>query len=161
MLTPDHRLVAVKDQREAGYSGFSSVSDYNLYCYQAASVRAVKEGVPYYEMARSMVARTGKYTCRPPEQSSWDRGKIYRSMGREGIKIISRDPVTYFLIHARGMVRTLIDPGVTEYLIMFKRYSWSGGLLGQLLIRVVCHVQRLRRHHAIFFFCLLTLTGYI
>jgi hypothetical protein len=73
------------------------------------------------------------YLQNHPEQSSWNRGKIYRSMGRGGMKIISRDPVAYVLIHANGMVRTLIDPGVTEYLIMFKRYSWSGGLLGQVL----------------------------
>ena len=68
-----------------------------------------------------------------PEQTSWDRGKIYRFMGEEGMKIILREPVTYVLIHVKGMVRTLIDPGVTEYLIIFKHYAWRGGLLGQIL----------------------------
>ena len=151
----------LRNQREAGYSGFSSVSDYNLYCYQAASVRAVQEGVPYYEMQRRMGCPDRKiYLQNHPEQSSWDRGKIYRSMGREGIKIISRDPVTYFLIHARGMVRTVIDPGVTEYLIMFKRYSWSGGLLGQLLDQgLFVTFKGFAGTMPISFFALLTLTG--
>ena len=121
----------VRNYREAGYSGFSSVSDYNLYCYQAASVLAVHEGIPDYEMQHSMGC-PGKVR-KQPEQSSLDRGGIYRLMGREGMKIILREPATYFLIHVKGMLRTLIDPGMSEYLIMFKQYSWPGGLFGQIL----------------------------
>jgi len=127
-------LWQLRNHRVADYSGFSSVPDYNLYCYQAASVRAIQEGMPYYEMQRSMGCPDKKiYYQNHPEQASWDRGKIYRSMGREGMKTISGNPVTYFLIHAKGMLRTFIDPGVTEYLILFKHYSWSGGLLGRIL----------------------------
>ena len=150
-----------RNQRQADYSGFSSVSAYNLYCYQAASVRAIQEGVPYYKMQRSMGCPDKKiYLQNHPEQTSWDRGKIYRSMKREGLEIISREPVTYFLIHVKGMLRTLIDPGVTEYLILFKHYSWSGGLLGQILDQgLFVTFKDFARSMPIFFVSLLTLTG--
>jgi 4-amino-4-deoxy-L-arabinose transferase-like glycosyltransferase len=154
-------LWQLRNERETGYSGFSSVSDYNLYGYQAASVRAIQERVPYYEMQRSMGCPDKKiYLQNHPEQSYWDRGKIYHSMGREGLKIITREPVTYLLIHAKGIVRTLIDPGITEYLIMFKRHSWSGGLLGQALDQgLFVTFKDFARTMPIFFFGLLTLLG--
>lgn len=154
-------LWQLRNERQADYSGFSSVSDYNLYCYQAASVRAIQERVPYYEMQRSMGCPDKKiYLQNHPEQTSWDRGKIYRFMGREGMKIISREPVTYFIIHAKGMLRTLIDPGVTEYLILFKHYPWSGGLLGQILDRgLFVTFMGFARTTPIFFLGLLTFMG--
>jgi 4-amino-4-deoxy-L-arabinose transferase-like glycosyltransferase len=154
-------LWQLRNQRETGYSGFSSVSDYNLYCYQAASVRAVQERVPYYEMQRSMGCPDKEiYLRNHPEQTSWGRGKIYHFMGREGLQIITRKPVTYLLIHAQGMVRTLIDPGITEYLIMFKRYSWTGGLLGQVLDQgLLATFKGFARTMPIFFFLSLTLMG--
>ncbi len=81
----------LRNHREAGYSGFSSVSDHNLYCYQAASVLAVQQGIPYYEMQHSMGCPDEDiYLRKHPEQSSWGKGAIYRSMGREGMRIILR-----------------------------------------------------------------------
>jgi len=154
-------LWQLRNQKEAGYWGLSSVSDYTLYCYNAASVRAIQEGVPYYEMQRNMGCPDRKvYLQNHPEQTSWDRGKIYHSMGREGMKIISREPVTYFLIHAKGMLRTLIDPGVTEYLILLKHYPWSGGLLGQILDQgLFVTFMSFVRTAPIFFLGLLTFMG--
>lgn len=154
-------LWQVRNYRETGYSGFSSVFDYNLYCYQAASVLAVREGIPYYEMQHSMGCPDNDiYLWKHPEQSSWDRGKTYRSMGREGMKIILREPATYFLIHVKGMLRTLIDPGISEYLIMVKQYSWSGGLLGQILDQgLFVTITSFARTTPVFFFSMMTLLG--
>ena len=76
------------------------------------------------------------------------------------MEIISREPVTYFIIHVKGMLRTLIDPGVTEYLILFKHYQWSGGLLGQILDQgLFVTFKGFTRSMPIFFVSLLTLTG--
>jgi len=154
-------LWQLRNYREAGYSGFSSVSDYNLYCYQAASVLAVQQGIPYYEMQHSMGCPDKDiYLRKHPEQSSWDRGKIYRSMGREGMKIILRDPATYCLIHVKGMVRTIIDPGVSEYLIMFNHYSWSGGLLGQILDHgLFATIKELARTTPVFLLSMMAVLG--
>ena len=151
----------LRNYREAGYSGFSSVSDYNLYCYQAASVLSVQRGIPYYEMQNSMGCPDKNiYLREHPEQSSWDRGKIYRSMGREGMSIILKEPATYFLIHVKGMLRTFIDPGVSEYLIMFKRYSWSGGLLGQILDQgLFVTIKGFARTTPVFFFSMMAVSG--
>ena len=152
-------LWQLRNLRQADYSGFSSVSDYNLYCYQAASLRAVQERVPYYEMQQSMGCPDEKiYLQNHPEQSSWDRGKIYHSMGKEGLQIILGKPVTYLFIHAEGIVRTLIDPGITEYFIMLKRYPWSGGLLGQVLDQgLLATLNGFTRTMPTFFFCLFIL----
>jgi hypothetical protein len=59
--------------------------------------------------------------------------QIYRFMRNEGMRIILREPATYFLIHIKGMFRTAFDPGVTEYLFMFNKYSRHHGLFGQIL----------------------------
>jgi hypothetical protein len=120
----------LRNEREAGYRGFSTISAYYTYCYQAASVLAVDEKVPYYKKQHDMGCPDRQiYLQNHPEQKGWDRGRIYSFMQKEGIKIILREPFTYFLIHVKGMFRTLVDPGVTEYLFLFKQYSWSRGCL--------------------------------
>jgi hypothetical protein len=128
-----------------GYSGFSAVSDVSLYCYQGASLLAVEAGVPFNEMQQKMGCPDRSiYLQNHPDQHDWDRKKIYEYMGKEGVRIITGHPLKYMIIYVKGMVRTLIDPGSTEYLIFFKLYPRSGALLSEILdkgfIRVIQNV---------------------
>jgi 4-amino-4-deoxy-L-arabinose transferase-like glycosyltransferase len=155
-------LWQLRNYRETGYSGFSSVADYDLYCHHAASVLAIHEGIPYSKMQHSLGCPDKNiYLQRHPEQSQWDRGKIYRSMASEGMRIILGEPATYFLIHVKGMLRTLLDPGVSEYLILFKRYSWYGGLLDQILDRgLFVTIKDFANTMPFFFISMMIITGF-
>jgi hypothetical protein len=117
-----------------GYSGFSTVSDVSLYCYQGASLLAVEAGVPFNEMHQKMGCTDGSiYLQKHPEQQDWDQKKTYEYMRREGFRIIMAHPVDYTITYVKGIVRTLIDPGSTEYLIFFKLYPKAGALLSEIL----------------------------
>ncbi len=58
------------------------------------------------------------------------------------------------------MIRTIIDPGISEYLIMFNHYSWSGGLLGQILDQgLFVTIKGFARTTPVFFFSMITILG--
>jgi hypothetical protein len=124
----------VRNFTTTGYSGFSSVSDVSLYCYQSASLLAAEAGMPFNEMQQKMSCTDRSiYLQNHPEQQDWDQKKIYEYMRREGVRIIMAHPLDYTITYVKGIVRTLIDPGATEYLIFFKLYPRSGALLSEIL----------------------------
>lgn len=124
-------LWQIRNKAETGYTGFSAITDINLYFYQGASVIAVRQGVPYYEMQNKMGYRDKEvYFLNHPEQRLWNQSKRYQYMRKEGIRILRNDPFLYSKIHLKGIIRTLLDPGAIEYLKLYKLYPESGGLLG-------------------------------
>jgi len=162
-------LWQLRNWREAGYPGFSAISDINMYYYIGASVLAAREGVPYYDMQNRMMGlyqeerrHGGKqglgqqhfgvdddlYIQLHPEQRDWTRAEKYRYIGREGRRIVLEHPVLYARIHLAGIVRTLIDPTAIDYLKHFHLYPHKGGLLGVLvtkgLVRTVLSLARER-----------------
>ena len=127
-------LWQIRNMIETGYSGFSAITDTNLYFYQGASVLAVQQGISFYEMQDQMGYRDREvYLANHPEQRSWSQGRRYRYMRKQGIKILTQYPATYLGIHLKGMLRTLLGPGATEYLKLFKLYPESGGLPGVIV----------------------------
>ena len=156
-------LWQLRNWREAGYPGFSAISDINMYYYLGASVLAAREGVPFNDMQTRMGffkeerRHGGKvgagvdddlYIQLHPEQRDWTRAEKYRYIGREGRRIVLEHPVLYARIHLDGIVRMLIDPTATEYLQYFHLYPRNGGLLGELvtkgLVRTVLSLARER-----------------
>ncbi|MFQ5901745.1 MAG: ArnT family glycosyltransferase [Thermodesulfobacteriota bacterium] len=142
-------LWQLRNKIETGYSGFSAITDINLYFYQGASVLAAKQGISYYEMQDRMGYHdTETYLSNHPDQVEWSQNKKYEYMRKEGIKIVINNPFVYSTIHLKGMFRTLFDPGAIEYLKMFRLYPESGGLLGVIidkgLVRTLIHLIRER-----------------
>jgi len=133
----------VRNGLETGYSGFSAIAEKNLYFYKAASVVAADEGRSYYAVQKSMgYMDDSTYARNHPEQAGWSRAEKLEYMGKEGLRIIVHRPLTYAGIHLKGMLRTILDPGATEYLRLFKRYPRSGGLLGTIIDRGVLATAR-------------------
>ena len=130
-------LVAAWQVRNAvrtGYRGFSAVTDLNLYFYQGASVVAAEQNSSYYKVQKEMgYGNETAYLKRHPEQKDWSPRQRYRYLRRQGGQILHSHPGTYATIHAKGMARTLLDPGAFEYLKLFKLYPQSGGLLGTVV----------------------------
>lgn len=129
-------LWQIRNKVETGYSGFSAITDVNLYFYQGASVLAVKEGIPYHEMQNQMGYRDVEiYFQNHPDQREWDESKIYEHMRKQGIEVVLGNPLTYSIIHLKGMLRVLLDPGAMAYLKLFGLYPKVGGLLGIIIDR--------------------------
>jgi hypothetical protein len=142
----------LRNGHSAGYFGFSSVSDYNLYFYQAASVLAVERGVPYYSIREQLGAENPSvYFENHPEQRQWTRGEVSSYQRREGLRVLFRNPFQYAVIHLKGMLRMLLDPGV-EYLKMFGMYPRSGGLLGRIIDQGLIQTVILLRRESPFVF---------
>jgi hypothetical protein len=137
----------VRNSVVAGYSGFSAIADKNIYFYKGAATLAAAQGRSYYDLQREMgYMRDETYFQNHPEQRTWQDGRRFEYMRKEGIRILRDHPLTYAALHAKGMMRALLDPGAIDYLKFFKRYPRSGGMLGEIVDEGLPHtVLRLAR----------------
>lgn len=126
----------IRNKIETGYPGFSAAAEESLYYWDAASVLAVANGIPIDEMKNQMGFYDEEiYFRKFPNQRGWERSEILRSMGKEGLAIILNNPATYSVLVSNGILRTLLDPGATEYLRMFRLYPEAGGLVDLFIER--------------------------
>jgi 4-amino-4-deoxy-L-arabinose transferase-like glycosyltransferase len=127
-------LWQVRNKMETGYSGFSGISSINLYFYSAASVLAAKQHVPWVEMQNRLGYQDERiYFQRHPEQKAWPLAQRLDFMSREAACILLSNPFTYARIHFEGILRSIFDPGSTDFLKFFDLYPKQGGLLGVLV----------------------------
>lgn len=112
----------VRNYVKTGYSGFAAVSDYNLYCYNGASVIAKQKGIAFEEMSEQLGCNNpAKYLNFHPEQQTWNQSEIYRYMGKEGKKMIMSHTWDASIVHLEGTIRTLIETPAKLYLKRFTR----------------------------------------
>jgi len=112
----------IRNYVKTGYSGFSAVSDYNLYCYNGLSVIAKQEKITYEEMAEQFGCNNPvNYLKFHPEQQKWSQSKIYRYMGKQGKKMIMRNTWYASIIHLEGTIRTLVETPAKLYIKRFTR----------------------------------------
>ena len=120
----------LRNKIETGYSGFSAASPLSLYYWDAAYVLAVVEDTPYLEMRRQMGYGDQEALFRNfPEIRGAEISERYAAMGRAGMEIILGNLGIYSGLVARGLVQSLLDPGATELMRMFRLYPEAGGLL--------------------------------
>ncbi|MDP9193588.1 MAG: glycosyltransferase family 39 protein [Acidobacteriota bacterium] len=103
----------------AGYTGFSTLMARAVYVSAGASVVAQREHRPYEDVRQELLRRAD---VRGPTADP-------KSYAREGVSLVATDPFAYAKIHVKGMLRTLFDPGATEYLRMFGLYSEGGSAM--------------------------------
>jgi Dolichyl-phosphate-mannose-protein mannosyltransferase len=143
-------LWQLRNWREAGYPGFSTVASLNMYYYLGASVLAARESVPFYDMQ----TRLGW----PVNEEDWTRAEKHRYIGREGRRIVLEHPVLYARIHLDGIMRMLLDPSGTECLKYFQLYPQHGGLQGVMVDKgLVRTVVIMAREHPLLFWSNLVL----
>ncbi|MEG4454956.1 hypothetical protein [Microcoleus sp. N9_A1] len=112
----------VRNYVKTGYSGFAAVSDYNLYCYNGASVIAKQNKITFEEMSEQLGCNNrAKYLKFHPEQQTWSQSEIYRYMGKEGKKMIMSHTWDASIVHLEGTLRTLIETPAKLYLKRFTR----------------------------------------
>jgi 4-amino-4-deoxy-L-arabinose transferase-like glycosyltransferase len=102
----------------ANYKAFSSAQDWNLYFMSAATVQAKLEHRNSSEVMVEWGATTSieDYLRTHPEQRTWPEAEIARFWRSEAKRIILPHLLTYAVIHAKGCVRVIFNPGVTEVL---------------------------------------------
>ena len=110
-----------RNKIETGYSGFSAISDQNLYFYVGGAILAKKHGVRLSQQLENMgygVPET--YFSLHPEQRSWSRDEVYRYRGKEGLKLVLENPWTFFRLGAENAMTTLRETGATDLLDLVK-----------------------------------------
>ncbi|MGB6063218.1 MAG: glycosyltransferase family 39 protein [Desulfomonilaceae bacterium] len=111
----------VRNKIEAGYPGFSAISDQNLYFYVGGEILAKKNGItPPEERKRMGYGEPATYFSLHPEQRTWSRNQIYRYRAKEGIKLAEDNPWTFFKLFVQTTIETLRETGATELLQMVK-----------------------------------------
>jgi 4-amino-4-deoxy-L-arabinose transferase-like glycosyltransferase len=111
----------VRNRVETGYSGFSAISDQNLYFYVGGGILAEKNGIDMADQLTNMgygVPET--YLKLHPEQRTWSRAEIYRYRGKEGVKWVVENLRTFFKLAVENTITTLRETGTTDLLDMFK-----------------------------------------
>lgn len=143
----------VRNRVETGYGGFSAVSDAALYYYHGAAVEAASSGESYYDVRRRMCS--GEDPRRPaidPGPARPATPQRYAGMAAEGLAIIRAHPMAFGAIYAKGLARTLLDPGAADWLKYLGFYREGGGLLGETVDRGLARtvLSLPRRHPGVF-----------
>jgi 4-amino-4-deoxy-L-arabinose transferase-like glycosyltransferase len=115
LLAPWH----VRNRMLTGYAGFSSLMDRAVFLSAGGSIVARREHRPYEEVRQEMLRRA---RIRAP----LDDPSRFKRIRREGVALVASDPFGYARTHAKGTLRTMFDPGATEYFRLLGMYS-SGG----------------------------------
>ncbi len=93
----------------AGYPGFATVSDYNLYFCSAAAVEAKVDHVSFAELNDAR-----QYLQRHPEQRTWTPAQISIFQTKSAQRVLSQHAFSYIPIHLKGSLVVLFDPGIAE-----------------------------------------------
>jgi 4-amino-4-deoxy-L-arabinose transferase-like glycosyltransferase len=111
-----------RNWRVGRYAGFSTVTEYALFISVGGSIVSQRENAPFVSVRAERAERT-------PREATSDEALTYSAMRADGLRLLRSSPLAYGLTHARGVVRTLLDPGAIEYLRLFGLYPEAGGVL--------------------------------
>jgi len=126
----------LRNKTLTGYPGFSASGESLLYFYHAAAVRAQAEGGSFFTTQKQMGWYDPEiYLQQHPEQRAWSAARRYNAMAKEALDIIVNHPREYLNVYAKGVFRTIFDPGAAEYLRLFKLYPEPAADPGQRGIR--------------------------
>lgn len=105
-----------RNYERTGYAGFTSLMDHMLYLSAGGSVVAQREHRPFESVRRELLTREKL-------RAEGENGERNARIRREGAHLLASNPLGYAITHAKGMARTLFDPGATEYLRFLGVYS--------------------------------------
>lgn len=130
----------VRNVAVAGYMGISAASDYILYFYPAAAVKAKSEHKSFSQVQGEFgyggewgYVDNKRYFQKHAEQRTWSQSQIFQFEHTQAQRIISRHLLSFFIIQLEGCAIMLFDPGVTDLLKVVRLYPESGGLLTRVV----------------------------
>jgi hypothetical protein len=144
----------VRNYRQTGYLGFSSIADESMYFYDAAATIAKQKGISFQSVQDEWgYLSDQQYVKYHPEQATWTDGERFAFMGREGRRLILKSPRIYAGIRLRGIGFLMLEPGAVNWSKTFKKYPADGGLLHQIVDSgLLSGVEVLRTKYAFTFY---------
>jgi hypothetical protein len=123
-------LWRARNKMVSGYSGFSSVFSDDMYCNTAASVLAASWHVSYVAVQNRLGCYDlGIYFRDHPQQRKEAVGTIIKYERDHAMLIFLHNPIIFARTYLAGVIRTVFDPGSTEFVRFFDFYPKEGGLL--------------------------------
>jgi 4-amino-4-deoxy-L-arabinose transferase-like glycosyltransferase len=124
----------VRNSIVAGYRGFSSIAEKELYFYLAAGVQANLQHRDFEQVQKDLGFHDeAKYLAAHPGQLAWTRAQRFAFMRRDALHTIASHPILYARLHLTGMAVVLFVPPAIDYLRLFNLYPEHGGLLGKVV----------------------------
>ena len=102
----------MRNYKLTGYSGFSTISDHNLYFYNAGMLLAATSNLPYAQIQTQMTEDLDRLTI----QNQWQQRDIGAYKRQEAVRIISAHPIQFASVMLRGTFFTIIGSNSAEYL---------------------------------------------
>ncbi len=120
----------VRNDKIAGYAGFSAITDFNLYFYFGAAVKAKLEHKSLSLTQQELgYGSEDVYFRAHPEQRNWPQARVFQFQNAESRRIISQHWLSLWQIYVRGCTVVLLDPAATALLKLLRLYPENGGLL--------------------------------
>lgn len=117
-------LWEIRNKAATGYAEFSALRDFNIYFNSAAGLLALQKKRPYAEVHVEMgYMDLEQYFKYHPDQRTWNESERFNYMKKEGLRIIRDDLWAYAVLHGKGMLRVLLDPGMVKLFKLFKLES--------------------------------------
>src|SRR5258708_3517288 len=108
---------SLRNSYVAGYRGFSTSADWNLYFLSAAALESKLEHRSRAQLSGEWVYESAEqYHRAHPEMRTWSDAQIAQFWGLEAKRIIKAHPLMYAGIHARGCAIVVFSPGVSDLL---------------------------------------------
>jgi Dolichyl-phosphate-mannose-protein mannosyltransferase len=127
----------IRNKIVAGYSGFSSVTEVNLYYWHAAAVLTAKPGTNFH--GQQAMLREQLQKALPPEAfqgnniahicacaPDYGSPTVLKYMGDEAKKILFSHPLSYLKLRLNGMINLLFNSTPWPYLTLLNFYKIGG-----------------------------------
>jgi hypothetical protein len=122
----------IRNRVETGYSGFSSISDFNLYFFSAADMIGRVEHRNLSEIRQGLGLQCAlgcgmqaylyqPYLALHPEQAGWNQGQRLAYMHTEAERVLRAHFGLYLHSCFESLVKTLIDPGARSFDALMSR----------------------------------------
>jgi hypothetical protein len=137
----------IRNRVETGYRGFSSISDVNLYFYNAAAVTASVQHQHLSDVQGELgytgfLNRGGQsylyqnYLTRNPEQAGWSQGQRLAFMHSEALGVIRRHYGVYLRSCLTPLLKTVVEPGTAYFNRPLLLYPEDPGKANALFVNV-------------------------
>lgn len=129
----------IRNKIVVGYSGFSSITEANLYYSHAAALLTAKPGTTFH--SQQALLREQLQQALPPEAfqgkniahiyicdcaPDYGSPSVLKYMREEAKKIIFSHPLSYFKLRLNGMINLLFNSTPWPYLTLFNIYKIGG-----------------------------------
>ena len=116
----------VRNLRETGFAGFSSIVAKNLYFYQAAAVTARVEHRSFVSVQRELgYPDEASYVRQHPEQAGWTAAQRAAYEQAQATVVLRRHPWVYLKSHLTGSAIVLFTPCAADLLRLVDAFPYD------------------------------------